>query len=533
MTKSKDRDVPKVKTIKLAEWNPNEFILWQRMVSMTFQVHDVWPIVNGSEPMPTPPPSADPSDSDDEEPSSTFNEKDPSFIRSLAKWRRRNILACEALINCVKGHELQRISQMDNAHEIWKTLETAYGRKSSIRLATAKRQIQLLSKDSSTSMQAHIDAYEALRSTIDNNTDKPMENLEVNQTFISSLGESWKQFHQANQHNLSIWKPQELYDEVKAEVKAFEEVAKISPASSTSSSTTINGCHNAGKSGNSSARKSGSNSASEANTDAIRFDHFRNSRSQICCVSFFISPASISTSINSNIALQSVYTHNPHEWGIDTHANRCITPSKERLSNYISFAIPGTVKALGDSQESAIGMGNLTLVDLNGHHYTIKDVLHVPTAGNQILSLCQLLDAKLQFSFIDDSKNFLLKAKNSPFQLHGFSRDNLLFIQEQSGQIQANIAVTRAIQRRAREAELQVLMATQSQKRPRAESLEPDEFSYRPPSDDSSSSRSSSRSPSPVRPSDPIVPSIPLHPTKSQVTGILYSAMPHAILSRI
>jgi len=62
-----------------------------------------------------------------------------------------------------------------------------------------------------------------------------MSNPDVNQTFITSLGDSWNQFHQANQYNLSIWTLEEVYDEV----KAFEEVAKttVTPGSMTSSSS--------------------------------------------------------------------------------------------------------------------------------------------------------------------------------------------------------------------------------------------------------------------------------------------------------
>ena len=228
MTDNTDRDSSKTKTIKLTEWNPNEFNLWQRMVSMTFQVYDVWTIVNGSVPKPTPPSSNE----NTNEPT-TSNENDAGYIRSLADWRRRNILACEALINCVKGHELCRISLLDNAHEIWNTLELVYGRKSSMHLTTAQRQIRLLARQSGASMQSHIDAFELLQSTIDNNSITPMSNPDVNQTFITSLGDSWNQFHQANQHNLSIWTLEEVYDEV----KAFEEVAKtrVTLGSTTSS----------------------------------------------------------------------------------------------------------------------------------------------------------------------------------------------------------------------------------------------------------------------------------------------------------
>lgn len=85
-----DRDTLKIKTIKLAEWNPNEFILWQHMVSMTFQAYDVWSIVNGSEPIPTPSSSAD------GEQYSSSNENNIAYIHSLADWTRRNILVCKS-----------------------------------------------------------------------------------------------------------------------------------------------------------------------------------------------------------------------------------------------------------------------------------------------------------------------------------------------------------------------------------------------------------------------------------------------------
>ena len=111
-----DRDpYSKVKPIKLAAWNAEEFLLWQRMVTLTFRIHGVWSIVNGSEPMPTPP--TPPTPAEDNAMGNTTS-VDASFTRSLEDWRRRNTLACEALVNCVKGHELRHISVMENAHDM-------------------------------------------------------------------------------------------------------------------------------------------------------------------------------------------------------------------------------------------------------------------------------------------------------------------------------------------------------------------------------------------------------------------------------
>ena len=228
-----DRDYSKVKPIKLAPWNAEEFLLWQRMVTLTFRIHGVWSIVDGSEPMPTPP--TPPTLTGDNAMGITTL-ADASFTCSLEDWRRRNTLACEALVNCVKGHELRHISIMENAHDIWTLLDQTYGRKSFMRLATAQLELRKLLKQPTTSMQAHIDAFENLRSTIDNNSSKPMEKPDVNQTFISSLGPSWIQFHQANQQHLAVWEPEQLYDEV----KAFEQILKSSLIGSASSDTSPN-----------------------------------------------------------------------------------------------------------------------------------------------------------------------------------------------------------------------------------------------------------------------------------------------------
>ena len=167
-------------------------------------------------------------------------------------------------------------------------------------------------------------------------------------------------------------------------------------------------------------------------------------------------------------------------------------------------------------------MGNLTLIDLNGHCYTLKNVLHVPTAKNQLLSLCQLIDSKLQFEFIDDTKNFVLKARNSLFQLHGFSRDNLLYIHEQSSQTQSYIctAVTRSEQKKARAREVYALTPSRKKRRTiQAEvdqlHLHDDEFNHTLPNSESSSSSimSLSLSPSPQLHCSGLIESpIQLHP---------------------
>ena len=109
-----DRDYSKVKPIKLAPWNAEEFFLGQRTVTLTFRIHGVWSIVNGTKPMPIPPTPPTPTPTGDNTMGIT-TPADASFTRSLEDWRRHNKLACEALVTCVKGHELRHISVMENA----------------------------------------------------------------------------------------------------------------------------------------------------------------------------------------------------------------------------------------------------------------------------------------------------------------------------------------------------------------------------------------------------------------------------------
>ena len=62
------------------------------------------------------------------------------------KKKKLHALAYEALVNCVKGHELRRISVMETAHDMWVLLDQAYGRKSSMRLTTAQLELRKLVK---------------------------------------------------------------------------------------------------------------------------------------------------------------------------------------------------------------------------------------------------------------------------------------------------------------------------------------------------------------------------------------------------
>ena len=185
-----DRDTfSKVKPIKLAPWNAEEFLLGQRMVALTFCIHGVWSIVNGSEPMPTPPMPSTPTPTENNAMGIT-TPADASFARSFEDWRRCNTFACVTLVNCVKGHKLRHISVIENAHDMWALLNQAYGKKSSMQLITAQLELRKLVKQSTTSMQAHINAFETLRSTIDNNSSKPMDKQNVNQIFISTFSPS-------------------------------------------------------------------------------------------------------------------------------------------------------------------------------------------------------------------------------------------------------------------------------------------------------------------------------------------------------
>lgn len=591
-----DLDKP-IKPIKLQEWNDKDFNLWRRQASSTFRLHSLMGIVDGSVPIPERPV---PQSGDD----GPVLDDDPAFLNSLARWRRGNMLACESLVNCVKGHELRRISTMENANEMWEALNLAYGEANSLRASTARKLISTLVYNPTTStMQAHVDKFESYRFVLDANSPVLLSDEAVNIDFISSLGPAWTQFHQANRMNLKVWKPEQLY----AEVIAFEEgnlqntKLQAAPVESPKNNPQANvslgrngkrkgyGGYNNNKNKDGKKKKDGycfyhdsdkhdisdcryiqklkkdrppgayngerGNSGRgnhDGNKDRQRFDHFRQPRNNqsgsapYAIVSLFVSP-----SMPSAVTLQSVSsTIDVNEWGIDSLANRCITPFKDRLRNFIPFPSPGSVSALGGSEEAALGMGDLTLTDLNGHRYTIKDVLHVPTAKHQLLSLCQLMDAKLDIQFIDGSKNFTLKAQNSPFILYGFSRNNLLYIREQAAPPQASAAITRQSAKRAREI---ISNITRPRKRRRVNltpspivpspssspppldliseinndisnesneiqrrSPNPDEFNYPPPESTRSSPISIHRSPTPSPPpfsiQNPINPPIQLDP---------------------
>lgn len=178
------------------------------------------------------------------------------------------------------------------------------------------------------------------------------------------------------------------------------------------------------------------------NSNEKRYDHFltncTSNHSYSAHVSYFLNPS-------FSIALQSAFiSPNSYEWTVDTHANICLINRLDRLHNYTTFKESGEIRGLDDKLECVIGIDSILLSDPLGYKYTIKNTLYVPSSECQILSICQLIDAKINMEFISGIKNFTLQAINSPFKFHDFSRDNLLFVNEQSYGPQAFANISRS-----------------------------------------------------------------------------------------
>ena len=69
------------------------------------------------------------------------------------------------------------------------------------------------------------------------------------------------------------------------------------------------------------------------------------------------------------------------------------------------FSTPGTIKGLAGKRVLALGYGNVTLTDIDGHKCTILNVLYVPDSSTNILSLVKLKKSGLLFRFLNDSES--------------------------------------------------------------------------------------------------------------------------------
>gem|GEM_PF-6147643 len=119
----------------------------------------------------------------------------------------------------------------------------------------------------------------------------------------------------------------------------------------------------------------------------------------------------------------------PNDWIIDSACNVHLTPFKDRITHYKEFAQPQQVAGLGGKICTAIGMGNLTLEDKQGHKFTLKDVVHVPEADSSLISFMLAREQGL-FTEFTSVHDFILNTPASGLQLPGTSINHILHVKD-------------------------------------------------------------------------------------------------------
>ena len=186
------------KTIRLTELVPANYRLWAAQTEATFAVHGVMDIVLGERLRP--------------------DDGNGRQASQAIKWDRQHALARQALLACLPPSELTKVYQLQSANEIWTRLAQEHGAISTARRAMASRNFYQLTKAPSTSIQTHIDTFTTHLQDLNYNLAVPLPDVDVNITFLASLGSSWQTFQQSMGERVNTLKPAMLY----AEVLAFD-----------------------------------------------------------------------------------------------------------------------------------------------------------------------------------------------------------------------------------------------------------------------------------------------------------------------
>jgi transposase InsO family protein len=137
----------------------------------------------------------------------------------------------------------------------------------------------------------------------------------------------------------------------------------------------------------------------------------------------------------------------PSAWIIDSAADAFITPFKERLRNYRSFEEEVEVKGFAGKLEMAIGFGSLTLTDHQGNRQTLNDVVYVPDAEDQILSMMKLRELYQAGFAFTSLKEFEIPFPNGVY-FPGRSINYILYIWESTTSLVSNAVTTRSASKR-------------------------------------------------------------------------------------
>ena len=103
-----------------------------------------------------------------------------------------------------------------------------------------------------------------------------------------------------------------------------------------------------------------------------------------------------------------------HPFYCDTGATVHISPDKSNFYSLHSLVTCRTVKGVGGSSISAIGIGNIKLCIAPGAHLTLKDVLYILASTVRLMSISTLThDSKVRFTFGDDEDGCWISNKST------------------------------------------------------------------------------------------------------------------------
>ena len=452
------------KQIVLPKFNAKAYRNWVFQVKATLSHFDVWNIVQGLEQTPI------------------------GDVVAIDNYNAREKQVFDALVSAMNSQDVTLIRNATTSKEIWDLLKAHYGETDQIKWIEAWHALAHLMRDSSTKHEDHVRNFISI---MDDFLYHAPANFRIstgaqNLLFIGTLGTDWQDFHRTIRKEIDTMPPQELFNQVGSalfdlphanEVKALR--ANISNGNKRKLSLEDRIGSNK-KQKKSKKGKNGGKKTSNANSDRIftsgslaglpmppprdpsvtcsacsRVGHKADNCMNRLWVEALQKKDSVSSlnrgdsdylpSFNFNAKITrytalSVNCHpdrNPYIWVLDSGANAIITPFQDRLHNYKAFGFPVEVHGIGGVPVEALGKGSLALQDPSGNFFTLRTAVYVPDSPDSILSLMELEEQGLEFSFIRDPStdhaagHFRLTASgNSDFALTGHAIDKLLYVAE-------------------------------------------------------------------------------------------------------
>jgi hypothetical protein len=476
------------KTISLTELTPEDYQLWAVQLEATFTVHKVWDIVNGNEPKPLPiPENGEDISTDENTPDVDLTQYSAPTRKKLADWQDCHALALQALLTCLDRSTLTRVAHLKSASAIWLALSREFGPVSDIKRGEAQTAFHSILKDPSTSITDHINRYVQLQQQVDYHR-PPGERLvspaEVNLNFIRSLGPDWRTFHQSISNEIRAMPRSALLARVRifsqnspenalpvpmANLTTFDQKPQWDTFDQKRKQQTIRRHNNAPFRSRNRFNRPKSSQFSFDRPFSRRFirpqfcqrNQFNSSRPNIPTFSnscyYCKNPGHTITQCFKKQWADQQWKRQPEQpirfpnqqwtanvtildpvqpsvrqftippsfvWVLDSAANTHVQPYDERFTRYTPFSTPQTVTGVGRTVVTALGIGSVLLTDNDQHHFTVHEVLYVPSARLPILSMIKLQRQGLSTRPLLDG--FLLSTTNNSFRLLGQTYDDII-----------------------------------------------------------------------------------------------------------